>query len=113
MRKTLILTAIALSAMLTVGGCDSEQSENIPSGTYEGRITKVVPAENEIYVETADDRELELYFVDSTKLSRNAEEIDWKNQDFGSLLQEGMVVKVRVENVDGKLKPVAVSLPAE
>ncbi|MFP4354389.1 MAG: hypothetical protein ACLFUJ_04635 [Phycisphaerae bacterium] len=113
MRTTLILTAIALSGILAVGGCNSEESENTPSGTYEGKITKVVPAENEIYVETADDRELELYFVDSTKLTRGAEEIDWKNQDFGSLLKEGMEVKVRVENIDGKLKPVAVSLPVD
>ena len=101
MRAFTATAAIMLAGGLLVGCSDSSE---VPSGTYEGTIVKVVPDAKEIYVETNDGKELELYFTDETELTSGMGGAEF------SLLKEGMTVEVEVENVDGHLKPVSVKI---
>lgn len=47
------------------------------SGTYQGVVKEVEPEKTEIYVETKDDKTLELYFTDQTTLTQNGESVDF------------------------------------
>lgn len=80
------------------------KGSNVPSGTYEGTLAEVNADEREIYVETADQGTLELYFKEDTTLRQGPVEIDF------SKLAEGAKVRVTVENVDGELVPKTVEL---
>lgn len=91
--------AILFSAVLTACGGGTDVVE---SGTYQGTIDEVEAEKTEIYVKTADNKKLELYFTDQTTLTRNGETVEF------SVLQEGMKVEVEVEKVGQRLDPIAV-----
>ena len=76
----------------------------VDSGTYEGSVTKVVPAEQEIYVDIGEGRTIELYFNDDTTLTRAGESVDF------SALAEGARVRVEVERVGNRLEPLSVEI---
>lgn len=76
----------------------------VESGTYQGTIDKVEPEKTEIYVNTDDNKRLELYFTETTELSRNGQPAEF------NVLQEGQRVEVTVEKVGQRLDPVAVSI---
>lgn len=96
---------IALVGTFVVTGCQKkvEEADVIQTGTYEGTITRVNPGESEIYVDS-DGRELELYFKDDTKLTRDGGDVDF------SELQKGMKVEVEVERVGQRLDPIFVRI---
>lgn len=96
---------MAVVAMLTLFmfGCDSG-TDVVESGTYQGNVKKVVPEKTEIYVETDDNKTLELYFTDETTLTRNGETVTFDQ------LREGSRVEVQVEKVGQRLDPVAVRM---
>ncbi|PVY39058.1 hypothetical protein [Pontibacter virosus] len=97
---------LAVFAMLTLFmyGCDSGGTDVVESGTYQGSVKKAVPEKTEIYVQTDDNKTLELYFTDATTLTRNGETVAFDQ------LQEGSRVEVQVEKVGQRLDPVAVRI---
>lgn len=96
--STLIVTMIAFFSACG-GGTDV-----VESGTYEGTVKEVVPEETEIYVETADNKTLEMYFTDETKLTRNGNPVEF------SALETGQKVEVTVEKVGKRLDPLTVKI---
>lgn len=112
MRIELHLCTFALIAGLgLVGavGCDDgnksggEEHAVVESGTYQGTIEEVKPSEDEIYVDS-DGKELELYFIEKTKLTRDGEEVQF------SELEKGQKVEVKVEKVGKRLDPLSVKI---
>jgi cold shock protein len=97
---------LAVFAMLTLFmyGCDSGGTDVVESGTYQGNVKKVVPEKTEIYVETDDNKTLELYFTDATTLTRNGETVTFDQ------LREGSRVEVQIEKVGQRLDPIAVRM---
>ncbi len=81
-----------------------ESTEAVESGTYEGVIQEVEPEKTEIYVKTDDGQVLELYFRESTTLTRNGETVPFEQ------LEEGGRVEVEVEKVGQRLDPIAVRI---
>ncbi|GAB3533709.1 hypothetical protein GCM10027443_19610 [Pontibacter brevis] len=81
-----------------------ESTDVVDSGTYQGTIEEVEADKSEIYVKTADDKLLELYFTETTTLTRNGETVAFDQ------LQEGQQVEVEVEKVGQRLDPIAVRI---
>ncbi len=94
------ITAILLGA----ASCGGGGVDVVESGTYEGTITEVNAEEQEIYVETPDEKKLELYFTDSTELTQDGAEVDF------SELQKNQKVEVTVEKMGKKLNPLKVKI---
>lgn len=92
--------ALAIFGLYSCGG--GSETDVVESGTYQGTIDKVVAEEEEIYVKTADDKRLELYFTETTELTQNGQSVDF------STLQEGQNVEVTVEKTGNRLDPVSV-----
>ncbi|MHA6280117.1 hypothetical protein ACXYMT_08040 [Salinimicrobium sp. CAU 1759] len=100
MKTTLLKTAV-FSTIFLFFAC-GESTDVVESGTYQGTIEEVEASKTEIYVETDDDKTLELYFNDNTELTRNGSTVDF------SILEEGMRVEVDVEKEGKRLNPLAV-----
>ena len=98
-----LLLALAIFGLSACGGSGNE-TDVVESGTYEGTVDKVVPEEEEIYVETADNKRLELYFTETTELTQNGEPVEF------SALEQGQQVEVTVEKVGQRLDPVTVKI---
>jgi cold shock protein len=81
-----------------------EKTDVVESGTYQGTIHEVEAEKSEIYVKTADDKTLELYFTDKTTLTRNGETVPFEQ------LKEGGKVEVQVEKVGNRLDPISVKI---
>ena len=94
-----IISAILLGAASCGGGVDV-----VESGNYEGTIVEVNAEEQEIYVQTPDDKKLELYFTDSTELTQKGDEVDF------SMLKKDQQVEVTVEKMGKKLNPLKVNI---
>lgn len=102
--KTQIIKLIALTFVFAfIIGCD-DSSDVIESGTYVGTIQEVVPAANEIYVQSDDGEVLELYFTNQTTLTQNGEMVPF------NMLQTDQRVRVEVERVSGELNPLSVEI---
>lgn len=99
--KARILNIALFSVILLFFSC-GESTDVVESGTYQGTIKEVEPSKTEIYVETDDNKTLELYFSDNTELTRNGSTVDF------STLEEGMRVEVDVEKEGKRLNPLAV-----
>lgn len=76
----------------------------VESGTYQGVVKEVEPEKTEIYVETADNKTLELYFTEETTLTQNGETVEF------AILSEGQNVEVQVEKVGQRLDPISVKI---
>lgn len=101
--KTKLLNTVLFSAILLFFAC-GESTDVVESGTYQGTIKEVEPAKTEIYVETDDNKTLELYFTDQTELTRNGSTVDF------STLEEGMRVEVEVMKEGKRLDPLSVKV---
>jgi CspA family cold shock protein len=99
-----LITAFLMAGTLLVACGGSESTEAVESGTYTGTVNEVVPEESEIYVETEDGKELELYFVEKTTLTHRGDTVDF------SALQTGQQVEVTVEKVGKRLDPLSVRI---
>lgn len=84
--------------------CGGDKTDVVESGTYEGTVHEVEADKTEIYVKTADDKLLELYFTESTTLTRNGQTVDF------SELTEGQKVQVEVRKEGKRLDPVSVKI---
>lgn len=97
---------IALLLMIMIPflySCE-QGTDVVESGTYQGTIDKVEADKSEIYVKTDDNKRLELYFTESTTLTKNGETVPFDQ------LQEGGKVEVEVEKVGQRLDPIAVRI---
>lgn len=101
--KNVLLKSGIFMALFTLIAC-GQNTDVVESGTYEGTIKEVEASKNEIYVETDDDKTLELYFTDQTTLTRNGSEVDF------STLKEEMRVEVEVKKEGKRLDPISVKI---
>ncbi|MDT7828025.1 hypothetical protein RQM65_05025 [Pricia sp. S334] len=105
MKKACFTTIIAVFGLVLMQSCgENKDTDVVPSGTYTGVAETVEPGEKEIYVRTSDDKLLELYFTDNTKLTKNGETVEF------NALSEGVSVEVQVEKKGQKLDPIAVKI---
>ncbi|WP_353136135.1 hypothetical protein [Pseudopedobacter sp.] len=102
--STGIMTSCNNSGNKNDSSTEIENTDVVPSGTYQGVAEKVDPDEKEIYVKTADNKTLELYFTDSTKLTRNGQAVEF------SELKTGQNLEVTVEKAGERLDPKAVDI---
>lgn len=93
---------LALSFLIAVS-C-GEKTDVVESGTYQGTVHEVEADKTEIYVKTADGKLLELYFTETTTLTRNGETVPF------SELAEGKKVEVEVKKEGQRLDPVSVKI---
>jgi hypothetical protein len=103
MKNLKLMTLLLLFMIPFLYSCE-EGTDVVESGTYQGTINEVEADKSEIYVKTADDKVLELYFTESTTLTRNGETVPFEQ------LQEGGKVEVEVEKVGQRLDPIAVRI---
>ena len=101
--KAKFLSVLFLLSIMFFISC-GENTDVVESGTYQGTIEEVEPSKTEIYVETDDDKTLELYFTDETELTQNGNPVDF------SVLKEGMQVEVEVRKEGKRLDPVSVKV---
>lgn len=97
------LGSLAVVLMLVVA-CGGESTDVVESGTYEGTIQEVNAEESEIYVKTADNKTLELYFIEETKLVKDTTAVPFDS------LATGQKVRVEVEKVGKRLDPLRVEI---
>ncbi len=102
-RKNLLNVLSAASLLFVLVAC-GESTDVVESGTYEGTVKKVEAEKSEIYVETSDNKTLELYFTDETKLTKAGEAVEF------SLLEKGQKVEFEVEKVGKRLDPLTVKI---
>lgn len=81
-----------------------EKTDVVESGTYQGTIEEVEAEKTEIYVKTKENKLLELYFTQSTSLTKDGQNVAFDQ------LKEGGNVEVQVEKVGNRLEPVAVKI---
>ena len=104
MKIKMLKTIVAFGFILIMMNACGEGTDVVDSGTYQGVIKEVESEKTEIYVETADNKTLELYFTDQTSLTQNGNSVDF------SALQEGQKVEVEVKKVGMRLDPVSVKI---
>jgi len=105
MKKTIFTTIIAIFAFIAFQSCEeSQKTDLVSSGTYQGEVETVEADEKEIYVRTSDDKLLELYFTDKTELTKEGEMVDFKE------LSKGASIEVTVEKKGKKMDPIAVKI---
>ncbi|RDV16952.1 hypothetical protein DXT99_00045 [Pontibacter diazotrophicus] len=103
MKSVKLIALLFLFMVPFLYSCE-ESTDVVDSGTYQGTVDEVEAEKTEIYVKTADDKRLELYFNENTSLTRNGETVAFDQ------LQEGQQVEVEVEKVGQRLEPIAVRI---
>ncbi|TQI71080.1 hypothetical protein JM79_2006 [Gramella sp. Hel_I_59] len=101
--KSTILKGMFMSAILLFVAC-GESTDAVESGTYQGTVKEVEADKTEIYVTTDDDKTLELYFTETTSLTRNGSDVEFFE------LEEGQKVEVEVEKNGKRLDPISVKI---
>lgn len=91
-------------SLLVLTSCGGEKTDVVESGVYQGTVAEVEADKTEIYVKTADGKLLELYFTETTSLTRNGETVTFDQ------LVEGQKVEVDVKKNGKRLDPVAVKI---
>lgn len=104
MRKGFLKLGSAVLVMLLLVACGGSSTDVVESGTYEGTIQEVNAAESEIYVKTADEKVLELYFIEETELVRDTTAVPFDS------LATGQKVRVEVKKVGKRLDPMKVEI---
>lgn len=97
------LGSLAIVTLLMVA-CGGSGTDVVESGTYEGTVQEVNASETEIYVQTPDERVLELYFTEETQLTMNGAEVPFDS------LETGQQVRVQIEKVGQRLDPLTVEI---
>ncbi len=102
--KMRFLNVVTVGVLLFFATACGGSTDVVESGTYQGVVKEVEADKTEIYVTTADDKTLELYFTETTTLTQNGQAVAF------STLQEGQNVEVVVEKVGNRLDPIAVTI---
>lgn len=103
MKNAKLIAFLLLFMVPFLYSCE-EGTDVVESGTYQGTVDEVEADKTEIYVKTAEDQRLELYFNENTTLTRNGQTVAFDQ------LQEGQQVEVEVEKVGQRLEPIAVRI---
>jgi len=101
MKKFFIVLVLLPFSLLTSCG---EKTDVVESGTYQGTVDEIEEDKTEIYVKTADGKLLELYFSDSTSLTKAGQPVLF-NQ-----IGEGDKVEVEVVKNGKSLNPISVKI---
>jgi len=104
MKKLILGLFLGLTFLFTSCG-ENKNTDVVEAGTYQGVAEEVEPGEKEIYVRTADDKLIELYFTDATQLMTS----DGQATTFESLKENGKV-EVTVTKEGNKNVPVSVKI---
>lgn len=99
-----IITSVAFISALLISCGENKKTDIVASGTYKGKAEEVDKDEKEIYVRTADNKLLELYFTDATKVTRDGTEVEFDQ------LREGGQVEVSLTKKGNRLEPVSVAI---
>lgn len=103
MKKTLIALLLAASAGSFLASCgENKKTDIVETGVYRGTAEEVDKDEKEIYVRTADNKLLELYFTETTSLTKGGNPATFDE------LKEGGQVEVNLEKKGNRLEPLAV-----
>lgn len=102
MKKLKTLAAALLLAVVALS-C-GEKTDVVDSGVYQGTVEEVEADKTEIYVRTSDDKLLELYFTETTTLTKDSAAVPF------SELAEGKKVEVEVKREGNRLDPVSVKI---
>ena len=102
--KTILFRLFAITVVVVALNACGSKTDVVESGTYQGTIKEVEAEKSEIYVETTDNKTLELYFTETTTLTQAGETVDF------SVLEEGQKVEVEVEKVGKRLDPISVKI---
>ena len=94
------LVVFSFAVLMSCGG----KTDAVESGTYQGTVAEVEADKTEIYVNTADGKTLELYFTETTALTRNGETVAFDQ------LAEGQKVEVEVKADGKRLDPISVKI---
>jgi major membrane immunogen (membrane-anchored lipoprotein) len=103
--KKLILVLVVGSTFLLNSCGENKKTDVVDSGIYQGIAEKVEADEKEIYVRTADDKLIELYFTDETQVMTN----DGQASTFDALQENGKV-EITVEKKGNKNVPISVKI---
>ncbi|MEX0812808.1 MAG: hypothetical protein WD048_11385 [Chitinophagales bacterium] len=103
--KNLILGVLLGGLFLLISCAENENTDVVNSGTYQGVAEKVKPGEKEIYVKTSDDKLVELYFTDETKVLTS----DGETATFDAI-KEKSKVEITVEKKGNKNVPLSVKI---
>lgn len=96
----ILVTVFAFFFLVSCG----EKTDVVESGVYQGTIDEVEADKSEIYVKTADGLLLELYFTESTTLTKSGQTVPF------SELAEGKKVEVEVKKEGKRLDPISVKI---
>lgn len=102
--KSLLKFSTIFAVILFSAAACGEGTEVVESGTYTGTIAEVNESETEIYVDLESGERIELYFTESTTLTKDGEEVQF------SEIQVDDRVEVTVERVGQRLDPERVVL---
>lgn len=100
--KNLKFIVLALVLFLNIS-CE-ETTDVVESGVYQGVVHEVEADKTEIYVKTDDGKLLELYFTDSTRLTKDNTTVPFDQ------LAEGKKVEVEVKKTGNRLDPISVKI---
>lgn len=95
-----LVAGIAFLFLVSCGG----KTDVVESGVYQGTIHEVEADKSEIYVKTADNQLLELYFTETTTLTKDGQTVPF------SELAEGKKVEVEVKKDGKRLDPISVKI---
>lgn len=97
------MASVAFTLLMLTFACGGG-TDVVESGTYQGTVSKVEAEKNEIYVKTAEGKLLELYFTETTTLTKDGEPVEF------SVLEKGTNVEVEIEKTGQRLDPVSVKV---
>jgi hypothetical protein len=98
-----IKTLAVVFTLLFLISC-GEKTDVVESGVYQGTVEEVEADKTEIYVKTADGKLLELYFTETTTLTKDGQTVPFSD------LAEGNKVEVEVKKDGKRLDPVSVKI---
>lgn len=96
----ILVTAFVFFILTSCG----EKTDVVESGVYQGTVHEVEADKSEIYVKTGDGKLLELYFTETTTLTKDGQTVPF------SELAEGKKVEVEVKKEGKRLDPVSVKI---
>ena len=91
-------------SLIVFSSCGGGKTDVVESGVYQGTVEEVEADKTEIYVKTSDGKLLELYFTETTTLTRSGAPVNFDQ------LAEGQKVEVEVIKEGKRLDPVSVKI---